>query len=250
MPDILELEWLTTLATKKLLPTEDVAEMDFAPVEGVAGHALVIKRFDRTKDGEKLHFEEFNQLLGRRSVDKYRGGYEDMAQFIYKTPGCIPAEAERLFRRILACLLTGNTDAHLKNFALFHQQGELHLTPSYDLLASSFYEQYSTLALSIRGAKNLVIGNLGPKHIAALCEGYNLSPRVLQLAVQDLGKNLERTLAAVRNAQVGNRALRDAFAALLEKRWNGIFESIGPYLSKRQSGNARRRGLPRKGLQP
>ena len=33
-----------------------------------------------------------------------------MGQFILNTPECIPAEADRLFRRILACLLVGNTE--------------------------------------------------------------------------------------------------------------------------------------------
>jgi hypothetical protein len=96
---------------------------------------------DETVDMDIVHFEEFNQLLGKYSGDdKYEGAYEDIGQFILRTPSCIPAEADRLLRRILACLLVGNTDAHLKNFAMFHARDGLRLTPAYDLVAASFYQ--------------------------------------------------------------------------------------------------------------
>ena len=86
---------------------------------GVAGRVLIVPRFDRRPVSHtKIHFEEFNQLLGRRSgEDKYDASYEDMGKFIRTTPGCTPVDAWRLYRRILTCFLTGNTDAHLKNFA-------------------------------------------------------------------------------------------------------------------------------------
>jgi len=44
----------------------------------------------------------------------------EMADFIQTTPGCLAAEKYRLYARILAGLLLGNTDMHFKNFAMFH----------------------------------------------------------------------------------------------------------------------------------
>src|SRR5262249_28882546 len=144
--------------------------------EGVHERALLVRRFGRLPSGAKRYFEEFNQLLGRRSGDdKYGASYDDMASFILTTPGCTPVDALRLFRRILACLLTGNTDAHLKNFAMFHTVDGLRLTPAYDLVAAALYPEYRQIALAIGKASNLDLASLQPKHIVALSESYGLS---------------------------------------------------------------------------
>jgi serine/threonine-protein kinase HipA len=241
--DIIPLEWLTTEAARKLLPEEPIAEMEIETLGNIAGEALVIRRFDRTPQGGKLHFEEFNQLLGHLSAAKYDGSYEDMAQFIRTTPACVPAEAERLFRRVLVCLLLGNTDAHLKNFAMFHTPEGLRLTPCYDLVASAFYGQFDTIALALAGAENLRLGQLQPKHVVSLGERYELSPRAVQLAVDDLGKRLEAAKTAVAEAKVGAASLRDRLITMMEKRWNGTFASTGQLLSKRRAAGGRRKSL-------
>ena len=82
LPDILGLEYITTQACAALLKKDSVAEMALAPLQGVSERSLLVKRFDRTEDGEQIHFEEFNQLLGNRSEDKYEACYEHMADFI------------------------------------------------------------------------------------------------------------------------------------------------------------------------
>lgn len=69
-------------------------------------------------------------------------------------PRCLPAEIYRLYLRILAGLLLGNTDMHLKNFAMFCTDAGLRLSPAYDAISASLYG-YKTIALSIDGAANL-----------------------------------------------------------------------------------------------
>jgi serine/threonine-protein kinase HipA len=242
LPHLIALEWLSTEATRKLLPTEAVAEMHIAGIEGLADEALLIRRFDRIVEDKRvrrLHFEEFTQLLDKPPDFKYQAGYEDMAAFIRNTPGCIPAEAERLYRRILACLLIGNTDAHLKNFAMFHTPDGLRLTPCYDLVASAWYRQFDTVALKISGARDLRLGQLQPKHLIAIGTGFGLSTAAIQLAVEDLGKRLGAAQAAIENSPAGNDLLRKDLIKMMEKRWNGTFASTGRYLSKKRSGAAR-----------
>ena len=161
LASLLELEYLTTQAVRALLPDDDIVEMHITHVPAVKEDALIISRFDRTPTGKRIHFEEFNQLLGKYSGDdKYQGAYETMGQFILRTPGCIPAEAYRLMRRIFACLPVGNTDAHLKNFAMFHKRDGLRLTPAYDLVAGATYPEYQTIALPLAGARDMKIGLL------------------------------------------------------------------------------------------
>ena len=241
LSDIVENEFLTTAANHALLPDDEIVDARIGTVEGIEGRALIVRRFDRRRSGTKIHFEEFNQLLGRRSGgDKYEASYEDMAKFIRTTPGCTPIDAWRLYRRILVCFLTGNTDAHLKNFAMFHTPDGLRLTPAYDLVAAALYQPYSELALAIDGAGNLPLGKLKPKHLIALGEAYGLDRAVLMETFQSLNRRRKAAEKAVTDAakKIGENALGQRLLELMEHRWNGSFNSIGPLLSKKQSGDA------------
>jgi len=233
---LLELEYLTTLAVSKLLPNDDVVKMEIVTIPSIHEQALVIPRFDRSSTGKRLHhFEEFNQLLGRSSGDdKYDGSYEEMGQFILNTLGCIPADADRLFQRILACLLVGNTDAHFKNFAMFHTRDGLRLTPLYDLVASSIYKEYQSIAMDVCGIRNMAIGNLGAKHIIRMGKEFGVTGEMVLMATDALGKQLPKALAAVEQSSIGTPLLRKQLIEKMEKRWNGSFSLTGQLLLKKQ----------------
>jgi serine/threonine-protein kinase HipA len=236
--DVVENEYLTTVACRALLPDDEIAESEVAKLEGVNEQALLVKRFDRLPSGAKRHFEEFNQLLGKRSGDdKYDASYDDMAKFVLKTRGCTPVDAWRLFRRILVCFLTGNTDAHLKNFAMFHTSDGLRLTPAYDLVAAALYPEYRQIALAVGNAANLELASLAPKHIVALSESFGLSRRVLTEAVAVLERRRKAAEKSVADAgrRIGEEQLARNLLEFMERRWNGTFKSIGPYLSKKPS---------------
>jgi serine/threonine-protein kinase HipA len=235
LPSLLELEFLSSEAVRALLPDDAVAQMKIVRLPAASEDALVITRFDRTRTGKRLHFEEFNQLLGRHSgADKYDGNYEDMGQFILSSPSCVPAEAYTLLRRIFACLLVGNTDAHFKNFAMFHTPDGLRLTPAYDLVAASYYDRFQTIALALGGARDVAIGSLQAKHLVKLAEGFEVSQGVVSSVVTELGQRLSRALAVLEASAVGSKGLRDKLQRRMEKRWKGSFASIGPLLSKRR----------------
>ncbi len=241
--DIIEVEYLTTQAVKELLPDDSIVEMEITTINSITEPALIIKRFDRIVSHSKvtrLHFEEFNQLLGHHSGDKYKGSYEMLGNFINTTPSCMPVEVSRLYKRILACLLVGNTDAHLKNFAMFHTRDGLRLTPSYDLVSANRYDQFKTIALSMGGASDLDIGNLKPKHIIDLGRGFGLNDKIILDIIDELQKNLAAAKQAIFTAKIScSSQLREKLINLMEKRWNGSFNSIGPLLSKRQSKGAK-----------
>jgi serine/threonine-protein kinase HipA len=243
LTNLLELEYLTTLAVRTLLPGDETVDMDIVHLPSIKEDALIIPRFDRTSTGKRVHFEEFNQLLGKYSGDgKYEGAHEDLGQFILHTPSCIPAEADRLLRRILACLLVGNTDAHFKNFAMFHARDGLRLTPAYDLVAASFYPEYQSIALSVAGVKNMAIGSLQAKHLLRMARGFGVNEDALVSAVDQLGKRLPTALAALERSDMGPKDLRERLQERMEKRWNGSFASTGPLLSKKRSKGGKAKG--------
>jgi len=86
----------------------------------------------------------------RKSSGKYKGSSKEMSDFIKNTPGCLPIEIYRLFGRILAGILLGDTDMHFKNFAMFHTLEGFRLTPSYDQVAASpAYNAILSLCLNL-----------------------------------------------------------------------------------------------------
>lgn len=230
--DLVVNEFLSTLAVKTLLPEDNIAEMWLGDIKGFSEQALIIKRFDRTTDGERLHFEEFNQLMGYSTFAKYDAAYKDMADFIHNTENCLPTEVYRLYLRILAGILIGNTDMHLKNFAMFHTEDGLRLTPSYDEVAAAIYN-YKTIALKMAGARDLAYGNLKANHIVRLGNEFQLAPSAINMAYEHLAKNIEAAKDAVSQAELEAPRLKKLIIDIMEKRWNGTFASIGKVLSKK-----------------
>jgi serine/threonine-protein kinase HipA len=233
IPHIMQNEYLTTLAYQALLKGDEVVQIELAPIQDVIEKSLIIKRFDRTDSLQKLPFEEFNQLLGQPSEDKYRGNYEDMGKFMLATPACLKAEVDKLYRRILACILVGNTDAHLKNFSMFHRPEGLRLTPAYDIVASALYPEYQTLALGFNHAHNLQIGKLKPNALIQLGQTLNLPFGAIQLAVDDLHKQLIKAEEKIMGIAEISDELKHNLITMMNKRWNGTFALIGPLLSKK-----------------
>lgn len=229
--DLIFNEYLTMKAFKHLLPDDDIVDLTIGDIKGQVEPALIIKRFDRDKNG-KIHFEEFNQLLNHPSREKYEGSHKELSDFIRQTPGCLLAENYRLFRRILAGILLGNTDMHLKNFAMFHTPDGLRLTPSYDQVASVLY-QYKSMALSVGGAYNLNVTDLKPKHIMILAEEFGLAPESLNLIYQQLKIRKESAKQSIFEEVIGSKWLRENLITFMEKRWNGTFALIGQSSSKK-----------------
>lgn len=223
-PLILENEYLCSLAAKVLLTGDTIVDLELGEVEGI-GKALLVKRFDRDRYGNKIHFEEFAQLLNFKADNKYDANYTDMADFINANPLCNKLDLEKLFRRILACILLGNTDAHLKNFAMFHDSSTLRLTPIYDMVFAAYYD-LDELALHFTNI-NLSLGLLKAKHLVKLCKDFKLNQRVLELAVNDFGSKLEKVYEEINKHKEISSDLRSKLIKQVKSRWNGTFSNIG-----------------------
>ncbi|PWU06238.1 MAG: hypothetical protein C5B43_02110 [Verrucomicrobia bacterium] len=230
--DLVINEYLTMLAFKALLPEDDVVDFHLGTIEGLPEIALIIKRFDRNHAGDRIHFEEFNQLLGQPSRFKYNGAYKDMASFIQNTKDCLIAEIYRLYLRILAGFLLGNTDMHLKNFAMLHTKEGLRLAPSYDQVSSIIYN-YKTLALAIGNAENLDLSTLKPSNIIKLADEFHLPRPAIKMALDHLTKNLNASMQVITDSEIGPAKFKNQLINQIKKRWNGTFVLIGKSLSKK-----------------
>lgn len=232
--DIIYNEWLTINACNTLLPKDDFVDAQLMSLPGFSEEALVIKRFDRTENGDKIHFEEFNQLLNHQSKQKYDGAYRDMADCILDNQHCSNAEAYRLYKRILVGILIGNTDMHLKNFAMFNDNNHFTLTPNYDLVSAAIYKPYQYLALTLDGAADRPISTLKPKHLIALGEAFSLHHDAIAMAVSEIQTRIDAAKDTLAERGKSKNTLKDKIITMMEKRWNGTFSSIGRQLSKPQ----------------
>lgn len=116
-------------------------------LDGLAGlslpsepHAYAIRRFDRL-DGERIHSEDFAQILNLYPNDKYdKANYEMIGRLLYQYSDSPLIDLQQFARRLLANILLANGDAHLKNWSLHYpQQRQVRLAPAYDLVATLVY---------------------------------------------------------------------------------------------------------------
>jgi serine/threonine-protein kinase HipA len=143
------------------IETPDFELIALADVEGLPPEyselleqqAFVVKRFDRPGFGERMHMEDFAQVLDVYPEQKYdKANYETLAKVIHALTG--QAGLEDFLRRLVFMLASGNGDAHLKNWSLLYPDGfRPRLTPAYDLVSTIQYMHDDRLALNLGKSK-------------------------------------------------------------------------------------------------
>jgi serine/threonine-protein kinase HipA len=117
--------------------------------------SYVIRRFDRTGHAGKVPLEDFAQLLSLDRDTKYASSMEQVASVLDRFCTFPALEKLKLFKLTLFNYLTGNEDAHLKNFSLIRRNEKVELSPVYDLLNSTIViDSGEELALPLKGKKN------------------------------------------------------------------------------------------------
>jgi len=130
---------------------------------------FAIERFDRMQDGSRIHQEDFAQVRGVPPYKKYdHWSFEGIARFISDL--CGPEDLQEFVRRIVFCILVGNTDVHLKNWSLVYpDQRSARLSPMYDFVFVRYYIPSDQMALAFMKEKNPT--EIEWKHFERL-EGY------------------------------------------------------------------------------
>lgn len=105
-------------------------------------HAYAVRRFDRS-ESDRIHIEDFAQVLLRYSHDKYgSANYEQIGKALYQFTGQPLANIQQFARRLLVNILLANGDAHLKNWSLVYPDA---ITPelalAYDIVTTKAYIQ-------------------------------------------------------------------------------------------------------------
>jgi serine/threonine-protein kinase HipA len=140
------------------LHVPDVLLLDLTNVDGLPpqlyerpGKAFAIQRFDRVA-GERVHMEDFAQVLGLSAREKYgHANFESIGRVL---AAIAPADVDEMIRRLVFQVLSGNGDAHVKNWSLIYPDG-IHprLSPAYDLLNTTAFVYDDDLGLRLGGTK-------------------------------------------------------------------------------------------------
>jgi len=137
--------------------------------------AYVAKRFDR-KGNTKIHMEDFCQLGGFQTEQKYDSSYERCGKLISLYCTNKGLDVVRYFELLVFCFLSGNSDMHMKNFAILYSGDEIILSPAYDLINSAlvFPKDKDDTAMLLSGKKK----NIKLKDFENLASALGLATKV------------------------------------------------------------------------
>ncbi|MER9228771.1 HipA domain-containing protein [Mesorhizobium sp. M0664] len=195
--ELLSLRW-----TAAVLGEREVTAFTTSLVAAVDETALIVTRFDRKPNGEKLRLEDSAQILrkpkGQDYAGKYDAAYEDIAAIIRQHSSRAPIDLLRFFNRLIVFTLIGNCDAHLKNFSLLETPTGLRLSPAYDVVNTAFYDGFDqTLALSIGGGK-IHLEAANQAIFRAFGKEIGLPDRAIDQTFRQLKRQVEKAASIIR----------------------------------------------------
>lgn len=173
----------------------DVADIDGLPADMQLNEqqALMIRRFDRGEGGKRIHQEDFAQVLDVRPGKKREGsGYTALAKVVFKA--CGEDDYHELVRRLVFMVLSGNANAHLKNWSLFYPDGRKpRLSPAYDLVCTLAYGNQldQNMGMALLGQKDF--DRITRAHFERMAEKIGASP-------EGTGKLVTETAERARDA--------------------------------------------------
>lgn len=115
------------LARKAGIKTADSRLLALGPRK-----CLLVKRFDINKAGGRNHLISMQSLL--KADGYYYAGYRDLAEVIKHVSTQPGQDLHRLYRQMVFNVMIGNTDDHLKNFIMLHNDEGWRLSPAFDLV--------------------------------------------------------------------------------------------------------------------
>lgn len=211
-------DWIVKLPDRKysLVPENEYAMMQLAAAAGIdvppsrlvlvreiaglpdgladpALNAFAIERFDRTPAGERVHIEDFAQVLDLWPTEKYgHANYETLLRITLATAGV--ESALEMVRRLVFNVLIGNGDAHVKNWSFIYPDGVMaRLSPAYDMVSTVAYMPNESLALNM--AKTKAFGEVTLATFRSLAERTGLDPDQVSATVRE---QVARTIVAWR----------------------------------------------------
>lgn len=159
--------------------------------------AYAVRRFDRTPEG-RVHQEDFAQILDLIPSQKDRGSQDLIGQVILNE--CPEGDFREYIRRLVFCVVAGNTDEHLKNWSLrYPDTRSARLSPAYDLAAVNSYSRFRNAKLTLPIAGQNDVRLITVRHFQEFAQNLGADVDVTTAVVRDTVKQLAETWPTIRN---------------------------------------------------
>jgi serine/threonine-protein kinase HipA len=185
-------------------------------VELLPGNALAVRRFDRV-EGTRVHQEDFAQVLGlypRYKYDKYN--YETIASVILRTAG--PDALDAFIERLVFVILSGNADAHHKNWSLRYPGGQaVELSPAYDQVATVLFPEVDD-NLALNFARSKQFRDVSIASFQRMARKLGCDPDAVAARARAAARRIRDAWSTVR----ADLPLSDEQRARIEQHWRRI----------------------------
>lgn len=114
---------------------------------GTTKKCLLVKRFDINETGGRNHLVSMQSLL--KADGYYNVGYRDLTEVIKHISSQPGRDLYRLYRQMVFNIMIGNTDDHLKNFIMLHNDNGWRLSPAFDLIPNIGFNQEHVLRIGM-----------------------------------------------------------------------------------------------------
>jgi len=178
----------------------------FAMVKMGDDYAYITRRIDRvlTKGSKaklkKFAMEDFCQLDGKLTENKYIGSYERCGKIIAQYSFMPMLDEAELFLRLVFCYAVGNSDMHLKNFSLIETKAEsgiYQLSAAYDMLPVQLVvNDEEDTALTLNGKKK----NLRRKDFMIFAQTIGLQDKVAERLIKKIINLEDKYIEMCRNS--------------------------------------------------
>ena len=174
-------------------------------------HTLLSERFDRTKDGKRIHFASAMTLLGLNDGDNATTGhgYLDIVDFIIQNCTDVEHNLQELYRRVAFNICIGNSDDHFRNHGFLLTAKGWTLSPAYDM--NPTLNEYQSLLISSTSNKaDLSI-------LLDACADYMLNHKTAERIISDVIEAVKRWRELAVRLCILKREM-DMFSGVLDVR--------------------------------
>lgn len=178
-------------------------------------HTLLSRRFDRARDGKRIHFASAMSLLGLSDGDNATSGhgYLDIVDFIIQNCTDVDRNLQELYRRVAFNICIGNTDDHFRNHGFLLTAKGWTLSPAYDM--NPTLNEYQSLLISSTSNKaDLSV-------LLDACEDYMLNRKTAEKIVSEVVEAVKEWREIAIRQGVSKSEI-DMFSGVLDIRYDSI----------------------------
>ena len=205
----------------KMAEASKIKTVPCALIKSRNRYSYITRRIDRLRE-EMLAMEDFCQLSGRVTADKYKSSYENCGKVIKSFSKNVGLDLADFYYRVLFSFATGNSDMHLKNFSLIEDSPRSRiygLSPAYDLLPVNIIvpADKEQMALTINGKKR----NIRKKDFLLLAQNIGVNEKTALNLMKKIVSLKEKYLQMIDDSYLPEN-MKEAFAELLNERVDGL----------------------------